>query len=273
MKPTLQLFAIMLCAFNMYAQELPYSCNFDTQTSQDGWLYYEEGVEGVSDWNMSGGGFSAPNALTHDYNVGASTDDLMIDWMVSPSLITTGPISIELMVRQMGFSTPTDDNCELYMITGDPNPENGGAVFIANLSNPGPSATWIPQEFLFTSIVGEFRIAFRYKTLGAAWCTYAIDDISISLSTNIPNLEKKDVGENLMIYPNPVNDKFYVNGIDIFENPKLTLFDATGRTIENNIAVNHTNGSIDISNLKSGCYSLRIEDSIGRFATKSIFKL
>jgi hypothetical protein len=255
----------------MLSQNLPYSCNFDTQASQDSWTYYEQGVEGTSDWHMSGGGHSAPNGLNHDYNVGAGSNDIMIDWMVSPPLNTSGPFTVDLMVRQFGFSTPTIDNCEVYILVGDPDPTSGDPILIGNISAPVPSGTWVPMSFDFTSLVGEFRLAFSYKTIGAAWSTYNIDDIEVTLQGGNSVAKVSDTANLYSVFPNPFNDAFRLSGMDSNEVLSCTVIDATGNTVSQT-TISGSNNLIALTHLSAGLYLLRIENEKGLLQTIPLMK-
>jgi hypothetical protein len=267
-------FAISLfLTSDLSSQNLPYSCNFDSSNDQAGWTYYQEGVDGSSSWNMSGAGYSAPNGLSHDYNVGAASNDVLIDWMVSPALITDGPFEVSLMVRQTGFSTPTNDNCEIYIIVGDPDPTSGGAVLFGNLSAPLPSASWVPMSFVNTNLVGEFRIAFRYKTIGPAWSTYAIDDIAVELQSSNLTSENALMNPDVIVYPNPFCDLIRMRGLEGFDQPNFTITDAAGKLVDPSSISGQYDGSVDLSQLNSGIYFLKIQDKKARVSIKRIMKM
>lgn len=90
-----------------------------------------------------------------------------------------------LKVRTSGFSTPFPDNCEVWFGTDDPDPETGNYVLIANLSYMLPQFDWLDTIVEVPFVAENGYIAFKYKTIGAAWSTYAIDDISITAITGL----------------------------------------------------------------------------------------
>ncbi len=216
---------------------------------------------------------SAPNALTHGYNVGAASTDTVIDWMVAPELITSGPFTVSMMARQSGFSTPTIDNCELYVVIGDPNPMSGSAVLMGNLSAPGPQAEWTPMEFEYNALVGAFRIALRYKTIGAAWSTYAIDDIAVELQSSNQTLEFLPMNAGVVVYPNPFNDLIRIEGLESVDQPNFTITDASGKLADPSPISGQFDGIVDLAQLNSGIYLLKIQDNKGRVSIKRIMKM
>lgn len=270
------IFLLMLflgAAHRMSSQNLPYTCDFDTPADQQGWTFYQEGVDGSSEWNMTGGGYSAPNALSHDYNVGASDGDVLIDWMVSPSLVSSGPFEVSLMIMQMGFSTPTDDNCEIYIVTGNPDPTSGSAVLLGNLSAPQPSTEWVAFSFVNASLIGEFRIAFRYKTIGAAWSTYAIDNIEITQQTGIAAFEGGNSRAEINIFPNPFVTSFCIEGLDKLDRPELHITDAMGNLILNIPFAAGIANTFNLEQLAPGYYTVMIYDKTGKRLKEKVCKI
>ena len=57
---------------------------------------------------------------------------------------------------------------------------------------------------------------------------------------------------NISIYPNPVNDKLFIQGL--FDVSKVTIYDVLGKLV-----LSKTNTSeIDVTNLKKGIYTIKI---------------
>ena len=80
--------------------------------------------------------------------------------------------------------------------------------------------------------------------------TYDGKPIEVVLSSN--PLGVKDIKSQFSIYPNPANSQIYINSNLAIT--KIDLFDLNGRKIE----ITLTNNSINISQLSSGIYLLRI---------------
>lgn len=272
MKTTLPILLCVSLLFNstVQAQVLPYLCNFDTPSSQEGWLLFQLGDIGPSTWGMNGTGFSAPSALFHGYNVGAGADEVVYDWIVSPEMTNTGPFNVELMVRQTGFSNPTSDNCELYIVSGSPDPDDGGATFLGNLSTPGPAGEWSPMLFQVSNLLGTFRIGFRYNTIGAAWCDYGIDNIEITHQSGSATTNVQSGKTNVVVYPNPCVDQIRIIGIESFDNPDIQLFDSKGILVHNCPMTPKDNTILQLPALDAGLYILNIRDRHGRTSREMI---
>lgn len=253
----------------VYTQNLPYSTGFDNAQELSGWMFYQDGDQSSSDWSMLGGGYSAPNALHHDYNVGASEDMVVIDWMVSPALNFTGPVAISMLAKESGFSIPTDDNCLVYVGTGSQDPSIGDYTLVGNLSILTPQWTWMDTTF-YSSIVGEqCYLAFRYKTIGAAWCTYAIDDIEITLqdpnSVRTNSVLPREVG----VFPNPANDQLSLVS-NLVEATTVHCTSVTGQIVKD---FQITKGQVywfDISDLRPGLYILTWRNSNNTFESEKL---
>jgi hypothetical protein len=74
--------------------------------------------------------------------------------------------------------------------------------------------------------------------------------------------------EDLILYPNPTKGILNINATYGFENARYTVFDMNGRQIMNS---KFESNSIDVSNINSGMYFLRITDS-GKSRTQKFIK-
>lgn len=83
--------------------------------------------------------------------------------------------------------------------------------------------------------------------------------------------ELSDITElnyNFKLYPNPVQDKLYINVADLTIN-NISIINILGETIENtsfNISGNIL--QIDVSNIEKGIYFIKINDSVTKFLKK-----
>src|SRR5690348_12210829 len=114
-----QIITLLLCIMPLLLKSqsmpLPYYSGFDNASEQMGWQLIRTGNDpSAYPWSYSASGFSAPNCISHDYNVGGTTTDTVVDWFVSPPLNFTSPGSISLKVYTAGFSPPFNDNCEVW---------------------------------------------------------------------------------------------------------------------------------------------------------------
>ena len=120
-------------------QQLPYETGFDTPQEKAGWQSYQTGNSSTTSWGYQNvGAFTAPTCVYHDYNVGASGTDTLIDWFVSPPINLSQLAKITLFIQNAGFSQPFPDSIEVLFSSDVPDPETGNYVLIGNLSYMQP---------------------------------------------------------------------------------------------------------------------------------------
>ncbi|MDP2176745.1 MAG: T9SS type A sorting domain-containing protein [Bacteroidota bacterium] len=74
------------------------------------------------------------------------------------------------------------------------------------------------------------------------------------------NLNINDVTNNaFQVYPNPVNDKLKINNYDLIDAAQIEIYNAIG--IKQQIEINRDSNEIDVSNLKTGIYFLKIKSN------------
>ncbi len=75
--------------------------------------------------------------------------------------------------------------------------------------------------------------------------------------------------ETVQIFPNPVKD--HVNVVTSFDKGRVHIYSITGEVLET-ISMLSTTTVVDLSNLSSGMYLIRVQDGEGNFSTHSIVK-
>jgi hypothetical protein len=249
MKITLVSFLLLFTTNTLFSQSiiLPYYTGFDSPSEQVGWQQFRTGFISNFDWGNNG-------AIGHDYNVGGNSTDTVIDWYVSPPLNFTSVGMMTMKVKTGGFSIPTLDNCEVWFGTNDPNPSTGNFVLIGNLSDMQPQYQWLDTTINIPFISDSGYVAFKYKTIGAAWMTYTIDSITISSTT--VGIDKVVPFNKLRanIIPNPLISIATIYFEYEIRNGQLNLYNISGRkvrTITNIIGQEYT---LDRKNLPAGTY-------------------
>lgn len=237
---------------------LPYVSGFDSAPETAGWQQFRLGNDpGAFQWNIGGGGFSSM-CLSHDYNVGGNTTDTVIDWFVSPALNFVSTGSISLKVKTSGFSTPTVDNCEVYFGTNDQDPATGNFVLIGTLSYMSPQFNWIDTTLSIPFTSDSGYVAFRYKTIGAAWMTYAIDNINIISTASVD--ETSSQNNFIQVYPNPMQETstLFIES-DLSYSGVIRIYDIYGKEIQ---TINSISNQINLSreNFSSGIYIVVFEN-------------
>ncbi len=83
------------------------------------------------------------------------------------------------------------------------------------------------------------------------------------------SLDDVDLGSQFKIYPNPVNNAFYINqSVD-----DLKIYDLTGKLVKTFVGDFTENDSFDISDLKQSIYLVKIENLNGQSLTSKLIKL
>ena len=235
MKTTLTYFFLVFAINALYSQSisLPYYTGFDSPTEQAGWQQFRTGFLSSYDWSNNG-------SISHDYNVGGNFTDTVIDWYVSPSLKFTSSGIITMKVLTEGFSTPTSDNCVVWFGTNDPDPSSGNFVLIGNLSFMQPHGQWIDTTINVPFVSDSGYVAFKYKTIGAAWMTYSIDSITVS-STKVGIDETKFFNETIeSVFPNPLISEATIYFDSEIKDGQLHLYNMHGQRVKSvsNITAN-----------------------------------
>lgn len=90
-----------LISFTARAQTpLPYMTGFDNSAEQAGWQAFKTGIDSFGQWGIASFQVaSSPNCLYHDYPVGSSGSDSVIDWYVSPLFDFTDRAELQLKIR------------------------------------------------------------------------------------------------------------------------------------------------------------------------------
>jgi glycosidase len=98
-------------------------------------------------------------------------------------------------------------------------------------------------------------LAGQFKVYGNRASTLSVEDV--------------DLGSQFKIYPNPVNNAFYINkSVD-----EMNIFDVTGKLVKTFKGDFNENHAFDISDLKQSIYLVKIENSNGQILTSKLIKL
>ena len=75
---------------------------------------------------------------------------------------------------------------------------------------------------------------------------------------------KLELTLKILLYPNPTNDKLFVEGLTNFD---ATIFDLTGKKV---LEIVNANRSIDMSELKPGIYMLHLTSEGNTYVKKVV---
>lgn len=295
MKKLLLSISLFFAAFSTNAQVLASNAFDDITTlAPAGWtLLNKSTVVGTTTWFQGNGATTFPaysggaNAyIGANFNstTGANT---ISTWLITPSLSLQNGDVISFYTRTATGST-WPDRLELRLSTNgafsaDPATTTtvGDYTTLALSVNGGLTAgdypeAWTQFSYTVTDLTGvvDCRIAFRYFVTnggpsGANSNYIGIDDFAVTR----PLANNQDFfAGNFAIQPNPVNDVFTLstkNGVTI---EKVEVLDINGRI------VNQVNGSstdaiqVNVSDLNSGVYFVRVQSDLGVGTSKIIKK-
>jgi endoglucanase len=119
-----------------------------------------------------------------------------------------------------------------------------------------------PYTFSFDVPNGTTDIQFQLPC-GQHIGTYYFDNFSVTQET----LSKKDLSQNINVYPNPVSNKLYIEeDVSVLT---ASLYNINGKKIK---SWNGQKNQYDLSFLKNGIYFIEIVTENNLFCTKSIIK-
>jgi len=119
-----------------------------------------------------------------------------------------------------------------------------------------------PYTFSFDVPDGTTGIQFQLPC-GQDIGTYYFDNFSVTQET----LSKKDLSQNINVYPNPVSNKLYIQkDVSVVA---VSLYDINGKKIK---SLDGQKNEYDLSFLKNGIYFIKIMTENNLFCTKSIIK-
>lgn len=243
-------------------------CEAEVCSMNNDFTNLTNGIDDDIDWRTDNGGTpSAGTGPTMDFNPGTSSGKyLYIEPSGAPVCSNKEAILLSPCIDLTGTNNPTLNFA--YNMNG----ATMGALFVdvyangvwnVNLISPlvgnkGPN--WLVATASLNAYVGNIiNIRFRGVT-GSNWeSDLAIDDISITQTVGI----NENILANVSIYPNPVANQLFVNGLTDGVLTTLAITDVAGKTITTPTTSSTTLQQIDITHLSSGIYFLQINSNLG----------
>ena len=149
------------------------------------------------------------------------------------------------------------------------NPMNAGAVTGAGTYNDGEEVTLTatPNEgYKFVNWTENDTVV-----SGEAEFTFVVKG-DRNLVANFVSTESIDeLTASFRLYPNPVNDKLYIEDLTLTQTLTIEIYDIYGRRQELS-AVSCQSSAIEVSNLKSGVYLVKIVTSEGETVKRFVKK-
>ncbi|MHB9140686.1 MAG: T9SS type A sorting domain-containing protein, partial [Paludibacter sp.] len=149
--------------------------------------------------------------------------------------------------------------------------------FIAKFSSTG-TFNWFKSIPAYSNTFGALSV---YKedvlsVIGAPYINYTLDNLAVNQAGgnsyvmltmgNVSTENREIINSGLTIFPNPVVDKLFFNGLT--SNATVTITDLSGKVIVNEHVVN---SQVNVNNLIKGIYIVQVSDRNG-ISTRKITK-
>ncbi|MBV8325562.1 T9SS type A sorting domain-containing protein [Chryseobacterium sp.] len=153
----------------------------------------------------------------------------------STTPIATAPITVTSYATAYGFNIVNN------------------TIYVAD-----PKGYIAPGKIYTYNLQGALQNTFTVSMLPNQIIAYS----NATLSTN----EKTKASSSLSLYPNPVSERFFVQGL---KTGNIQVYDANGRIILNTV---YTQNGVDVSMLSKGVYMVKIADNNTHSTQKLIIK-
>ena len=271
--------------FCMSAKAQPYSTSFGIDEEKAGWQQYRTKYKGTDYkwefWTFSftrNGIYETKPGLVHRCNNVSGVPDTIMDWMVSPPLQFSSPSELYVNFYTGGYSSPGAGyhGCKVYFSGGSPDPAMGDYVEIADLTInlPSYSYKWYDTNIHITHTAAKGYIAFVYYIEGNHWFEMSIDSVATTAELVVGiSKHEIDMQNSITVFPNPVNNQLIVEIAGQARNDvwNIEIYDIFGRTVLSK-EVSNDKTMVDMSNLSSGVYILRVESKDKIVGRKKIIK-
>ena len=276
----------------MQSQNL-FTENFDVFPAT--WTKTNQSVPvGTSNWSQGSGtafnpgGFNggATSFTLDNYNsVAAGMAGTISNWLISPVINIKNGDVIKFYSREGGNFNTIPDRLEMRLSTAGAAsviPSTGGedlGSFTTLAVSINPTlvtgvypVTWTLYTYTVTGIptATDCKIAFRYYVTnggptGANGNVIGLDAVAVDRPLSTDTFFKN----NFSVYPNPAGNVININSISNTAINKIEISDAQGRLVK---TINESTSSININELNSGVYFLKITTAQGIGTTKIIKK-
>ena len=160
------------------------------------------------------------------------------------------------------------EGIKAYQIQGNTQITDTSLVYTyTTLNQTGVNYNWFGQNLKIISGQGTNNVNVKFNKVDAELSCEVTDNVVTCKDTssliigNFVGVDDDKISE-VKIYPNPSSDLINIEGINIKESNKLSLYDIHGKLIlEKYITDNIT---IDISNLESGIYFIKLNDTYSK---------
>lgn len=183
------------------------------------------------------------------------------DYLISPKLLLGDDAKISMWVKSYTDKYGLEEY-NVLVSTTDMSPASFQLV-----AGPieAPADAWTNVEYDLSAYTGQ-QAYVAIQCVSNDKFMFMVDDISITFSTGTHNM---NVADQFRIYPNPANDMLNINGKSKIIS--LSLINTNGQVVlQSN--VNSTDYSINVSNVPTGLYMLRLTTNEGVMTSKVSIK-
>ena len=182
------------------------------------------------------------------------------DYLISPQ-IALGTSGNTLKFWAKAISTDYPEKFRVGVSTTGSAPTN--FTMITPAAGVVPTTTWVEYSYPLDAYAGQnVRIAIQCVSVDAF--SLLIDDFKVTATV----LGTQDFFKtNFAVYPNPANDVINISNVNKLEVTDVVITDINGRIMKQ---VNSSIESINISDLNSGVYFLKIKTANAEGVTKIV---
>jgi len=191
-----------------------------------------------------------------------ATDPTTVAWLITPALtIPAGSSSVVTFDVKKRY--PIETALEVFYSTNYTGSGSIGDIASAtwntmSFTYPADADTWVTSNVPITA-TGTVYVGFKYSgTASSNTTTIQLDNVKVEYTVGI-----NEVINLVSVYPNPV-----VDVLNIAQTANVEVITLTGQVVATAQNVN----TIDVSNLETGVYFVRVETAEGIQTSKIIKK-
>ena len=234
-----------ICLFGQYTQ------SFDSATMPADWTIINGGDPGTWEtWNTYLASVDIdPHSGSHFLGLeyGSTAHD---DYAVSPAIVVTAGVSDKLSFWSKNGGNGLAEEFDIKISTTTP---TAAALTNTLASAVKPPTTWTQYTYDLTQFVGQTIYIAFYSSTEDVWFV-GIDDFEIS--SNLLSVSEAKL-KTVSMYPNPVIDVLNIESKNKIT--EINVYDFTGR-LQKNEKVNSENAKVNLTELKTGTYLVKIKD-------------
>ncbi len=254
-----------------------------------GWVQTNQSVPvGIIGWFQGGGGatFAAFNGAATDYagcNFNSTTGaNTISNWLITPAIDVQNGDVVSFYTRQVAGNT-FPDRMEFRQSTNGAfttNPAGGNTNvgdFTTVLHDINPTLTaagypsaWTQFTSTMTGLTGvtSCKFAFRYFVTQGGPTGANSNYIGVdAFSVDRPLATSQFFAQNFIVFPNPATDVINVSAKSNAAVSGIEMTDLNGRVVKQ---ANGSVSQINISELTSGVYFLKVSSELGSGTTKIV---